>query len=62
MLLFVIDNGMLFTASANNLLKSHNTESKIDSGFVTFLIVNLKMFTTGEYYGLSKCIIAHNLD
>ena len=37
-------------------------ESKIDRGFVTFLMVNLKMFTTGEYYGLPKCIIAHNLD
>ena len=38
------------------------TESKIDRSFVTFLIVNLKMFNTSEYYGLPKCIIAHNLD
>ena len=42
--------------------KSHEVKSKIDRGFVTFLMVNLKMFTTGEYYGLPKCIIAHNLD
>ena len=25
-------------------------------------MVNLKIFTTGEYDGLPKCIIAHNLD
>ena len=25
-------------------------------------MADLKMFTTGEYYGLTKCIIAHNFD